>query len=84
MKSTQAHGDRPGRDLGEAGRGDDARLVDGPCQSCCQRERDRQTVGHPDDHIADGFRTCEMALAVGVCRHDYYLSTGTPETVASP
>ena len=52
--AAQPHRDRAGRNLGKTGGNDQMRLGNRAGQPRRKRERNSQTVRHPDDHIADG------------------------------
>jgi Fe-Mn family superoxide dismutase len=64
--TAQSHSDRAGRDFGEAGSDDD------PARGHCagepgrQRKGNGETVGHPDDDIADGGAGGEVGFLVTV------------------
>ena len=62
---TEPHGDRTGRDLGQAGRDDDGRRIDRAGQAGGQGEGDRQTVGHADHDVTHRFGRREVTLDVG-------------------
>ncbi len=60
--AAEAHGDRAGGDLGEAGEDDDAGGGDGSGESGGEGEWDGEAVGEADDDIADGLRGFEVAF----------------------
>ena len=60
----QAHRNRPGGDLGQPRRDDDAARVHGPGQARRQGERDGEAVGHADDDVPDDFGGGEVLLDV--------------------
>ena len=65
----QAHRDRAGGDLGQAGGDDDPGLVYRAGEPGRQRERDGQAVRHPDHDVADELAGGEVALDVAGLVH---------------
>ena len=65
----QAHGDGAGGDLGEPRGDDQVRRRHGAREARRQRERDGETVGHPEDDVAKDVATSEMRLDMRVGAH---------------
>ncbi len=67
--SAEAHGDRAGSDFRQSGDHHDMAVIDRAGEAGGQRKRNREPVGHSDDHVADDFSCGEVPLNVGRLRH---------------
>jgi len=67
--AAESHRNRAGGDLRESGGDDDSRVLDRACQSRGERERDRQTISHSDNDVANDFTRGEVAFDVGSLWH---------------
>src|SRR6185437_8639941 len=62
--SPQAHGNGSRGNFRQSADDDETRIRDGPRQSCCKRERNREAVRHSDDHVADEIAGGEMQFTM--------------------
>src|SRR2546421_8002382 len=67
--TAEPHRDRPGGDLSETCRHDDAGAVDGPGQSRRERKRNRQPIGHANHDVTNGFAGGEVSFNVSRLWH---------------
>src|SRR6185369_55939 len=67
--AAESHRDRAGGDFGESCCDDDSGALDGSCQSGGECERNRQTVSHSDNDVANDFTRGEVAFDVGSLWH---------------
>ncbi len=72
--TTEPHGDRSRRNLGEAGCHDDAGIAHGSAQARGQGKRDGESIRHPDHHVAHDLARGEVAFGVGSLGHRLSLS----------
>ena len=78
--ATEAHRDRACSDLCKTGEDDDVRRGDGTGETSSEGEGNGESVGEPDDDIANELRGFEVAFdvgAVGVGRVGYLMHSGS-------